>query len=361
MFKQKPELSIVIPAYNCGQRIEPLVNIILSQNYQDFEIIIVNDQSTDHTADVLTKLAATDNRIKIITQAKNGGASVARNTGISKARGQYLMFFDADDTIRPDMISLMLDQAKTTPAELVVSGFTVKAMRGQQVVSETDACINPLPARKDQESWRIYVLRLLGLDGRLYQVWNKVYRADIIKKHKIKFEPGINFGEDLVFNLHYLAQMTGRIEFVNQPLYIYQQDLIGGTFSKSSLLYNNRQQNYAEVVKFVATEPDNTTKVSLLSWLQYSWLYSHLLAVQQSSLSQLEKSANIHHVARVFTFPPFSDPSVIGSKKVRLEKLLAQLVRYPDWALRFLAASNYVKYNKYTAGAWQFVKRSLNR
>ena len=214
----KPELSIIIPAYNCATSITQIVNSILRQDFKDFELIIINDCSTDNTLDILKKLAKTDRRIKVVNQNKNGGASAARNTGIAKAHGKYIMFFDADDDIVADTLATFIKAIKKPEIELAVSGFTSVTIKNKKALNSVDVCTNKLPSQKDNESWRIYILRLLGLDGRLYQVWNKIYLANIIKDNNLMFQSGINFGEDLLFNLDYFAHMSGRMSFIPKAL-----------------------------------------------------------------------------------------------------------------------------------------------
>lgn len=358
--RRAPKLSIIIPAYNCGQRIKAIVNSIVEQSFTDWELIIVDDKSIDNTAAVLANIAKTDRRIKILSQTQNGGASVARNAGIAQARGQYLMFFDADDNITSDMLDTFIEAIDQQPVDLAVSGFTVNTLAHGKTVASVDVCTEPLPSQKDEESFPLYILRLLGLDGRLYQVWNKIYRASIINDNNIKFQPGVNFGEDLVFNLHYFSHMTRGIAFIPRAFYQYNQSVDSGTFSKSSLVYTNRQANYDELVKFVADIPASTRKVSLLSWIQYDWLYSHLLAVSQSSLPAQQKITNIQNVAREFAYPPFSEARIIGKKRVQIERMLSWLLKHPRIGLRIIYYLNSFKNNRFTAVAWRRLRQAIN-
>ena len=155
-----PELSIIIPAYNCSQSIKQIVSSTINQSYTDFELIIVNDRSTDNTGDVLRELAKTDDRIRIINQRRNGGASVARNTGIKQSQGKYIMFFDADDDIRSNTLNTFVSTIKKCNCELVVSGFTVVNIENNQPVNGVDVCTNPLPKQQSGETWRLYILKL---------------------------------------------------------------------------------------------------------------------------------------------------------------------------------------------------------
>lgn len=362
IMSSRPVLSIIIPAYNCGQQIKTIAQSIINQSFEQWELIIVDDHSTDNTGQILAELAKLSPQITIINQHKNGGASVARNAGLKHATGQYLMFLDADDDILPETIpSFIAAITRDKRVDLAVSGFTVRNLVKGQAVSSVDVCTNELPLQLEQEPFRLYILRLLGLDGRLYQVWNKIYRTDIIKKYNLQFQPGLNFGEDLVFNLNYFANMTGQIKFINQPLYIYNQSLDSGTFSRSSLVYANRQSNYDELVKFVADIPNSNRKVSLLSWIQYSWLYSHFLAVSQANLSKSQKIANLQQVAQAFSYPPLSDPTIIGAKRVKLERLLASMIQHPRLCISLMNSANFVKNNRFTAATWRRLRQALNR
>ena len=356
-----PELSIIIPAYNCSQSIKQIVSSIINQSYTDFELIIVNDHSTDNTSDVLRELAKTDDRIRIINQRQNGGASVARNTGIKQSQGKYIMFFDADDDIRPNTLNTFVSTIKKCNCELVVSGFTVVNIKNNQPINSVDVCTNPLPKQQRGETWRLYILKLLGLDGRLYQVWNKIYLAEIIKNNKLQFQKGINFGEDLLFNLDYLACITKGIKFIQKPLYIYKQSLDAGTFSKSSLIYENRLQNYQALEKFMSTEPNTIEKQSLLNWIKYNWMYSHLLAISSSTMTLAKKKVAIEAMADIDGHVPYSNKDIIGQKRILIEKFLNFSIRHPRLALCSIKISSRLKNNRLTASLWQRLRRNINR
>ncbi len=356
----KPELSIIIPAYNCAASVTQIVNSILRQDFKDFELIIINDCSTDNTLDILKKLAKTDRRIKVVNQNKNGGASAARNTGIAKAHGKYIMLFDADDDIVADTLATFIKAIKKPEIELAVSGFTSVTIKNKKVLNSVDVCTNKLPDQRDNESWKIYILRLLGLDGRLYQVWNKIYLANIIKDNNLMFQSGINFGEDLLFNLDYFAHMSGKISFIPQALYIYRQSLDTGTFSKSSLIYNNRLQNYQAILDFVSTEPPSDNKDSLLTWLKYNWIYSHLLAISSSDLSHKQKIAKIKEVNQVEAECEYSNVDIIGRKRHQIEKFLHAIIQRPQLCLATLKLLTFAKQNRATAKLWQSLRHSIN-
>ena len=354
----KPELSIIIPAYNCASDITGMVDSIRAQDYSDYELIIVNDHSTDDTAQVLSRLSRSDRRIVAINQPANGGASVARNTGISRAKGKYLMFLDADDTIKKGALTKFVSTIKTDQTRLAASGFTIINLKDRKKLSEVDVCNTSPPDRQADESWKIYILRLLGIDGRLYQVWNKIYLTSIIKKHHLAFQPGVNFGEDLMFNLDYLS-LIDSISFIPASLYNYYQSLDGGTFSKSSLIYQNRLDNFTALEKFLADVAPGEPRDSLLNWIKYSWIYSHLLATRSADLPYNTKLQMIRQIHQADSQAPLSKSSIIGRSKVRLEHLLRHLIRHPRLALYFIGLSNAIKYHHLTTGLWHRLKRKL--
>lgn len=116
-----PLISVILPVYNGEEFISEAVGSVVSQTYRNFELLIVDDGSTDRTATIIESFAASDSRIKILTQ-KNGGVSAARNAGIEIARGDYLTFIDADDALSPDFLHRCI--AESNGADIIAADFT---------------------------------------------------------------------------------------------------------------------------------------------------------------------------------------------------------------------------------------------
>ena len=116
------KVSVIVPVYNLFNYISKCISSIVSQTYKDLEIIIINDGSTDNSISEINRLASTDNRI-IVIDKKNEGVSVARNTGIERATGKYIMFVDGDDWIDTDMVQKLIDKAEKNQADYVGGGF----------------------------------------------------------------------------------------------------------------------------------------------------------------------------------------------------------------------------------------------
>lgn len=193
------KISIVIPVYNCEDYIEKMIESILNQNYKNYELIIVNDGSTDTTKEKIQKYKQAN--IKIINQ-KNGGVSSARNKALSFATGELICFFDADDYIDQGCFEEIIKYFEKNPnIEFLCFGY----------FSQTDPLNFDIINYKEKfyKSKKEIKEDLVKLYDRalLYNCSNKVYLRKIIEKNKLKF-PNFNFGEDLAFNRLYLDSIN---------------------------------------------------------------------------------------------------------------------------------------------------------
>lgn len=122
---KNPTVSVIIPTYNRAHLVGRAIQSVLNQTYKDFELIIVDDGSTDNTEDIIKKYQKKDERIKYIRRKKNKGGSVARNTGINAAIGEYIAFLDSDDEWLTEKLERQMKVFKSTSSEVgvVYSGF----------------------------------------------------------------------------------------------------------------------------------------------------------------------------------------------------------------------------------------------
>lgn len=352
--KNQPVLSIVIPVYNAANNIKNITLKILNQSFKNFELILVNDKSTDNSGNVIKDLAKKDTRIKLINRKINGGASSARNDGIKKSSGNYLMMFDADDNIDSDLISIMVKKMENSGADLVVSGAKYNILKANKLVHSADIFSNKVPPKKPKEEFQDYIIRLLGFDGRLYQIWNKIYKTSVIKDNAIKFNYKLNFGEDLLFNLDYFKYINN-INYIYKPLYIYNMNLDGGTYSKSSLVFKNRLINYDHLANFAGNNLNMETQ-SHLSWLRTSWLYSYLLAVSGSNMS-LEEKKKCYKKAKESKFlGQMARLKYIGFKRFVIQIIIHTMMAIPILIEPSIRLSNFIKNTSLTRSIWQKLK-----
>lgn len=228
----KPKFSIIIPAYNAEKTVRKSIQSIQSQTYSDFEIIIVNDGSTDSTLNIIMELSASDQRIRYL-DTLNGGPGEARNKGLKQATGDYIVFIDVDDFIKEDFLSVYVDTLSEANLDLVISSFKTEVYDGEEVVSEQYTSYPDTRLNMKEE----FLSEMYNLTNNqlLYVVWNKVYRRDIIIDNNITF-PNYRSCEDRIFNVRYY-QYVDKAIVLNKANFIYSFD---GKNSLTNKFFENK-------------------------------------------------------------------------------------------------------------------------
>lgn len=224
-------ISVIIPVYNGEKYLEACVESIKKQTYQNVEIIIINDGSTDKTGEICIKLQSVYDKIRIIA-LQDEGVSAARNAGIEAAAGDLITFVDADDRLRPAMLQILYDCIRTTESDVAGCGFFMweteedweKVVRVTAESTETAEKFLP-------ESVRVYTPRSYMEEAVLQgnsRCWSKVYRREAIKK--VRFRKGLSIGEDMLFLLDMLSSV-GKIAEIPYQGYGYFKNP-GGAISR---------------------------------------------------------------------------------------------------------------------------------
>lgn len=268
--KNNPLVSIIVPIYNAAKYLSACLDSIINQTYQNLEIILVDDGSTDNSYQIAKSYAKKDPRIKLVHQ-ENAKQSAARNHGIKLATGKYVSFVDDDDEITENFIEqLLVPYQKNKDISLTVCGFSRKFLKTKQT---ENMFLTPASPFKKTDTKKSYVLRLLAIDGRLYSVDNKLFISKIVKK--LHFNASQNFAEDTKFVLDYLKQTNYKISFILEPLYIYNFGSETSTVNKSATKWANWQKSYQDLKTW--TGKNSTTKEKF--WLKIillRWRISYL-------------------------------------------------------------------------------------
>lgn len=210
---EKVRISVVIPVYNAADYLPRSVGSVLMQEFNDYEVILVNDGSTDDSAAVCEQLASQDMRVRVINK-ENGGVSSARNAGISSARGEYIMFLDADDAIRDRAFENMYDQN----SDLVLAGFE-KVL--ETIVTET---YRPSSGKVYSGTEQICTFFDKVLPRKNTYILNsacfKLFRRSLIEQNGIRFVEGLSFAEDKLFVMTFL-QHVEKVRTVSSIVYSY--------------------------------------------------------------------------------------------------------------------------------------------
>ena len=197
-----PAVTIIIPAYNAEKTVETAVKSLLAQTFTDFEAIIIEDGSTDHTREILKKLEASDSRIRVIYKDKNEGLSAGRNSGIRAAVGTYLGFLDADDWIEPTLLETVYSKGIRQNSDLILFGYshdTMDAGRTRISVSRKVFMEEQTLCTKEE----IIKAAAVSDTHKLFAYsCTKLYRRQLIVDHGLSF-PRQTLIEDFIFNCQF--------------------------------------------------------------------------------------------------------------------------------------------------------------
>ncbi len=222
-----PTVSIIVPVYNAQDYLHKCLDALLSQSYEDFEIILVNDGSKDKSGSICDKYAAKDNRIKVIHK-ENGGVSTARNCGLDHATGKYIMFCDSDDYIMQDFSAPLVALAQNDVDCLVLAGITtIKDNQNTKDLLCPQYAEGDTPTMSNIEFCDLYVkLNLESSFTLMNMPYNKLFSRKVIEENNIRFDTSIHYNEDFIFNLQYLDKVS-RVKIYNKSIYNYYLDAPG--------------------------------------------------------------------------------------------------------------------------------------
>lgn len=209
---KNPFTTVVVPVYNRENLVGKTIDSILSQKYENFELLLVDDGSKDLSLEVCRKYEKIDSRIKVFTK-ENGGVSTARNLGIENAQGEYICFIDSDDIVESDYLSSFVDEINKEDYDLVICGF-----RNVLSTGETKFCELPGGNISDADVFWKNFGNLLEVNL-LRSPVNKLYRLKTLIEHSIRFDKSTQIAEDALFNSLYYEYVES-VSVINKPLYV---------------------------------------------------------------------------------------------------------------------------------------------
>lgn len=209
--------SIIIPIYNAEEKLSRCLDSITAQYFSDFEVVMIDDGSSDSSAKICGRYTETDERFRYY-YFDNGGVAKSRNRGIDLAQAPYVVFIDSDDSYSPEYLKKFYDLIASDPScGHFWCGYSMLSddPNADQVQRTFD------PGSKIVTADRSVFMTLYD-KFLLAAVWNKVFRRDILIKHRIIMPEDLSLGEDLLFNLDYLdCSDDPRIMIINEPMYLY--------------------------------------------------------------------------------------------------------------------------------------------
>lgn len=208
-----PSVSIIVPVYNAEKTIERCISSVLNQAYEDFELILLDDGSTDNSGQICDTYAGKDARIRV-QHKENTGVSDTRNQGIAMAKGEYLQFLDSDDWITPDATGIFMRTVREQDCDMVIADFY--RVIGERVSQKGDIDREGII---DRTGYAAYMMQKPA-DFYYGVLWNKFYKRSIIEKYRIEMDTSISWCEDFLFNMEYVRHIRSAY-VVKVPVYYY--------------------------------------------------------------------------------------------------------------------------------------------
>ena len=225
-----PFFSVIVPVYKVERFLRKCVGSILGQSFGDFELILVDDGSPDNCPAICDEYAACDNRVKVIHKS-NGGVSSARNTGLQRAAGTYVVFCDGDDCLKENYLEEMYHLMRKSRVDMAVCGFESVDENGDSVRgrrSDNCAPASVVQSLDNDLFWKLFAGKRIGSS------WDKAFRMDIIRQDGVEFQPGVTFAEDTDFVLRYLHSAGAGcfVAVTDERLYLYLTQEHGSAVQK---------------------------------------------------------------------------------------------------------------------------------
>lgn len=239
-------VSVIVPVYNVEQYLRRSVDSILAQTYQNIEVILVDDGSTDDSGKICDEYAARDSRIIVIHQ-ENRGVSAARNAGLDRCSGEYVSFVDPDDWIEKDMFRDMLRAIEEQNADLAVCDEAHVSVKAQDIVLKKASHWPELSGVTTVKYNELYE----KIFARTAIMCNKIVKRSVIDAHR--WNPTLSYGEDFVFLLEILEECRSAVIVPNCYYYYYIKrpgNVVSSAINEKSLeLLDNTRMVYDELSK----------------------------------------------------------------------------------------------------------------
>jgi glycosyltransferase involved in cell wall biosynthesis len=292
----KGKISIIVPIYNSGKFVTRCIESILNQTYVNFELILVDDGSTDQSHSICKEYECNDHRIRVFQQ-ENSGASEARNLGLEKITGEYLMFVDSDDYIEPNMLEVLIKTADQESADFVMCGLVVDIYDKE---GRIESSVHHTPSHRVIKGNSNIPKNIIDLveSEKISGPCCKLIKTKIIKNNNIKMPPHIALQEDLYFNIEVLGYVN-KICVIPDSLYHYNQG-VGETVT--TRYYANRYEMTNEVHNYLVNYyKERCNESDILGKIMYIYIkntYAALMSMfhQNCNLLFSEKIGMINDI-----------------------------------------------------------------
>lgn len=287
-------VSIVIPVYNAASTLRRCVESIIKNDYDNVEIILIDDDSKDDSLLECQALSKEYDHVLYYHNEVNKGVSYTRNKGLKHSSGKYVLFIDSDDYIEPNYISKLVSLKDKYNDSLVLCGYINEDMKYNQSVDYITYSDNSIDILDIKSIDELYNRNLLQ------QLWNKIFIRSVIHDNNIKFDESISVGEDLKFILEYIIHSHYKnVYFLNQSLYHYMRD------QSTSLMYNVNSshlhvnlQNMKTLYEYIGKSEEEINHIITTKRNSLINNYAYMI-LRNRNMSYKDKKKNIYDLDTV--------------------------------------------------------------
>lgn len=277
------KVSIIVPIYNGENYIDNCVSSLKKQTYSNLEFVIVDDGSTDKSAQLCDELTKGDDRFKVIHKP-NGGLSSARNEGIRASSGEYVYFYDVDDDIIPSLVEDNVKLAIEHNADVVMFSFWYHNL---DTGEHKDNILGRSFVGSEEEFFRDYLQ--LAVQHEVFNApWNKLYRRSFLEDNKLEFLPEYPIYEDIIFAVRMLKKAE-KIVVNDNMYYVYNVRSSGTLISKYvDGYFDSVTYFYENALDYCKLHPDNSQQISTLSSLYVRLVTTNLKQISNNDSLDFE-------------------------------------------------------------------------
>ena len=315
-------ISILVPVYNVERYLNQCLDSILQQTFRDFEVICINDGSTDHSLEIIKSFIAKDKRFKLIDKI-NTGYGHSMNQGLSQCQGEYISIIESDDYIQPDMLERLYTVAKENNLDVARCNYYIFSKFTKKLNNDY---IKDILANK--------VLKPLDHIKIFYQppsIWVNLYKKDFIDKNKIRFleTAGASFQDtSFIFKVYALCK---RFMYINEALLYYRIDNNGSSINNKSKAFCVCDE-YQEILKFTKEHPQIYDKIKyhipVLRYNCYRWNFLRIdPGLRKSFLKSWQKDINNDYSENRICKILFSKKKIINILIIRYAPCIYNLLK----------------------------------
>lgn len=332
---KKIKFSIILPVYNCQKYIKKCINSVLNQTYSDFELIIIDDGSTDKSLSIMQKMAKADPRIKLIHQ-DNTGVALARKRAIEEATGDYTTFIDSDDEYLPDYLKTMYDLISDTGAQIVQVSYFEKYGPYYNPKKLHDISFT------HEEFVNKYAFELImGSATIAHSLWGKSYKTSIIKNAVENQEKNLTIGEDTYLNLLAFDQDEAELFVGTSEInYIYRQQSGVSSINNRECFLNNLYHSKEVMLEYMKEK--NYPNIPNIEYGEYT---DNVLIIEGYFISVFEN--NISKKKKLMIFNRFFESDIV----IKTRSFFGKHSNFPE--SKALIESTPEQYFKYISGKYK--------